>query len=140
MKPLIGDAEEVCDSTEDLLHRIEDCNQRKNLDNCIIASMDIEALYPSIDIDVAAEKCSDLLLESDITFDQVDCEELGRLFKFICTDVDLQRFEQYCPSRISNLGRKPKLTASGSHTDYESRCGRYGRNPKLYLMKTQYVR
>ena len=48
---------DICDSTADMLARVEKCNEEKDLKNCIIGSFDVEALYPSIDVDFAVEKC-----------------------------------------------------------------------------------
>ena len=47
LKPLIKEAAETCDSTEDLLYRTQYCNENTDLSNCIVGSMDVEALYPS---------------------------------------------------------------------------------------------
>ena len=46
LKPLTREAPETCESTEDLLSRIHECNENEDLQDCIIGSMDVEALYP----------------------------------------------------------------------------------------------
>ena len=62
---MIQQAKHPCNSTEDMLSRVREINDTVNLDNCVIGSMDVKALYPSIDIDFATEKCVDMIKESD---------------------------------------------------------------------------
>ena len=55
---LIGGNPTHCDSTTDLLEEIEKVNQTGKVSkNVIIGSLDVEALYPSLDI----EKCSEVI-------------------------------------------------------------------------------
>ena len=49
LQPYIKQVPEICDSTADMLARVEKCNEEQDLKNCIIGSFDVEALYPSID-------------------------------------------------------------------------------------------
>ena len=60
-----------------MLARVEKCNQEEDLRNCIIGSFDVTALYPSIDVDFAVEKCLELIFESNITFKGIDFDEVG---------------------------------------------------------------
>ena len=48
-----------------------------DLSRCILGSMDVKALYPSIDIDFSVDECVELLLESEIDFKDLDTAELG---------------------------------------------------------------
>ena len=72
LRPYIKLAEEICDSTEDMLSRINICNENTNLPDCIIGRFDVDALYPFIDIDFAIEKCLELSSDNAITFEGVD--------------------------------------------------------------------
>ena len=56
LQPVIQEAKHPCHSTEDMLSRVKRINETVDLSNCIIGSMDVKALYPSIDIDFAVEK------------------------------------------------------------------------------------
>ena len=49
--------------------------------------MDVEALYPFIDISFACEKCEEPLNASKVVFDNVDYEEVGLLLAFTNTTV-----------------------------------------------------
>ena len=39
--------------------------------------MDVVALYPSIDVDFAVDRCMELVQEDNMVFDNVDIDELG---------------------------------------------------------------
>ena len=53
IRPLIRESPDVCDSMEDLLSRVKECNENSDLEQSTLGSMDVEALYPSIDITFA---------------------------------------------------------------------------------------
>ena len=83
--------------------------------------MDVEALYPSIDIEFAAQKCTELLLETGIKFKNVNIAELGL---FLIYNESVSKLEQagllkYCPTRTSRCGRNPLFTASGTSSSRE---------------------
>ena len=64
LQPVIQQAKYPCNSTEDMLSRVKRVNETVDLTNCIIGSMDVKALYLSIDIDFAVEKCVGMILQS----------------------------------------------------------------------------
>ena len=114
IKPVLNLAPEACNSTEDLLSRIEHINKNEDLTGCIIGSMDVDALYPSIDIEFAVDRCVDLILESGIEFKDVNINELG-LYLALTEKQDTLRENnllQYCPKRTTNKGRPPTITSS----------------------------
>ena len=121
LKPLVKSAPEACTSTEDLLHRINECNNNNDLNNHIVGSMDVKALYPSIDVNFATEKCCDLIYESDIKFEEVDSDELGLFIALTCSTNEYVPFKSFCPTRKSKKGPKPTITASGSKKQQEDR-------------------
>ena len=90
LRPLIKESADVCESTEDLLSRIRECNQQENLDKCIVGSMDVEALYSSIDIKFVVEKCEQMLCESSIEFKHIDTDELGLFLSLKTTKQELE--------------------------------------------------
>ena len=51
LQPIIQQQNYPCSSTEDMLSRVRKVNEEIDLKNCVIGSMDVKALYPSIDID-----------------------------------------------------------------------------------------
>ena len=70
-------------STEDLLSKIEDVNINEDLSECIIGSMDVAALYPSIDIEFSVNRCVDMIFNSEVKFNNINVEELG-LYLALC--------------------------------------------------------
>ena len=122
LRPLIKESADVCESTEDLLSRIRECNQQENLDKCIVGSMDVEALYPSIDIKFAVEKCEQMLCESSIEFKHIDTNELGLFLSLTTTKQELEtkNIYNYCPTR-DGKGRAPTLVSSGTSKNVKKR-------------------
>ena len=129
LKPLTKSSSETCDSTEDLLHRIKVCNETEDLAGCVVGSMDVEALYPSIDVEFAVEKCCELIYDSDLQFENVDTEELGLFLKLIVPDEELKRhnIHQFCPLKKSKRGRPPTITSSGIDKNADKRWGPWNR-------------
>ena len=74
IRPIIEEAEEPCNSTEDFLSRIEKVNNEEDLEGCIIGSMDVTALYPSIDIEFSVDKCVELIQQSNVQFNHVNLD------------------------------------------------------------------
>ena len=68
LQPIIQQQKYTCNSTEDLLGKVKKINEDINLENCIIGSMDVKALYPSIEIDFAVEKCVEMIEKSKSIF------------------------------------------------------------------------
>ena len=122
LQPYIKQVPEICDSTADMLARVEKCNQDKDLKNCIIGSFDVEALYPSIDVDIAVEKCLELISENNITFKGIDFNEVGLYLALTTKKKDLEKegLLDFCPTRCMS-GRPPTVTSSGKNKDYEKR-------------------
>ena len=95
----IEEAEEPCNSTEDFLTRIEIMNEA-DLEGYVIGSMDVAALYPSMDIEFSVDKSVELIRESQVQFDEVNYDELG-LYLVLCVEEEQLRQEnllQYCPT------------------------------------------
>ena len=116
LKPYIKQVEEICDSKE------------KDLKNCIIGSFDVEALYPSIDVDFAVGKCLELISNSNITFNGIDFAEVGLYLALTVNKKDLKDEEllDFCPTRCMS-GRPPTITSRGKNKDYEKRWNNWTR-------------
>ena len=70
-----------------MLSRVRDVNETVDLENCTIGSMDVKALYPSIDIDLAIGKCVEMITKSSTSFENVNTDELG-LYLALTVDQD----------------------------------------------------
>ena len=128
LQPYIKQVPEICDSTADMLARVEKCNQEKDLKNCIIGSFDVEALYPSIDVDFAVEKCLELIMENNIKFKGIDFDEVGLYLALTVNKKELAKegIIDFCPTRCMS-GRPPTVTSSGKNKDYEKRWNNWTR-------------
>lgn len=87
--------------------------------------MNVKALYPSIDVDFAIDKCLDIIMEGNAEFRNVDdIAALGLFIPLICKGDVIIRYviHKYFPTRLKSMrGRKPKLTASGTSRNIETR-------------------
>ena len=64
-------------NTEELMAEIERVNTEGLSENTIIASTDVKALYPGLNIDFTIEKICEVFQESAMKIDGIDYEEMG---------------------------------------------------------------
>ena len=57
--------ETVCLSTEELLAEVEKLNEEGIGDGYVIGSFDVEALYPSLDVEFTVDKVCELFMSSN---------------------------------------------------------------------------
>ena len=115
--------ETVCSSTEELLAEVERINESDIDETFIIGSMDVEALYPSLDIPFTIEKVCELFHESDIQIEEIDYKELGLYLSLTHTDQQLREKGLYeaCAKRRFHRGFKPTITGCGMEDNEEKR-------------------
>ena len=104
-----------------MLWRINECNRECDLHDYMVGSFDVNALYPSIDVDFSIAKCMELILEEEFQFKNIDELEIG-LYLSIMIDKDDRIKEgiyDFCPTR--GVGRPPTITSSGGKTNHEKR-------------------
>ena len=53
-----------------MLGKVKRINEEVDLRNCVIGSMDVKALYPSIEIDFAVDKCIEMIIKSESNFEK----------------------------------------------------------------------
>ena len=82
----------------------------------MVGSLDVESLYPSLDITRCAKVVSRKLYESDLKFTDLNWKEIALYLVFHLSEEELQeeQIREACPRRRSNRGEGPKFTASGS--------------------------
>ena len=122
LRPFVKLAEEICDSTDDMLSRINKCNENTDIHYCIIGSFDVDALYPSIDINFVIEMCLELILGNTITFEDTDFAEVGLYLALTVKKKELESeyLLDFCPTR-NMIGRPSTITSSGKQTEYDKR-------------------
>ena len=113
----------VCASTEELLAEVDVVNA-EGIDNTfIVGSMDVEALYPSLDIAFTVEKVCEVLHDSKVNIEGVDYKDLGLYLSLVKTDEELQTLgiHNVCPKRRSRRGPRPNITGCGTNEDKDER-------------------
>ena len=122
LQPVIQQAKYPCNSTEDMLSRVKRVNETVDLTNCIIGSMDVKALYPSIDIDFAVEKCVEMILQSSVSFENVNTDELGLYLSLTVDKMELEKenLMKYSATR-KRRGKNPTITGCGTKEKEEER-------------------
>ena len=96
-----------------MLSSIRDINESGRMDErCTVGSADVTALYPSIDVDFAAERVCEVFLDSEVNVAEVDTDELGLYLALNRTEEQLKEsgLDEYCPVRKTNRGRPPRIT------------------------------
>ena len=119
--------DDSCESTEDIMAEIENVNRRNENtlladEKLVVASLDVRALYPSLDVGFAAGIVADELYKSEVNFEpeSIDVDELGLYLVLTTDEEDLSRsgIRECCPTRRSKRGRKPSITGqAGSSQD-----------------------
>ena len=113
----------VCSSTEELLAEVKRVNEEGLDGTDVIGSMDVEALYPSLDIDFTIDKVCELLYESSVEYEGLNLKELGLYLSLVMNDNELQEKEIHtgCPTRQHRRGPRPNLTGCGTTEKEEDR-------------------
>ena len=122
---LIPPSNTQCNSTEDLIAQIAEVNNGEVDKEWIVCSLDVEALYPSLDIKECANVIEQKLLKSSYLIKGLNWTEIALYLKFHLTDEEINEndLEEFCPTRLCKRGRQPKFVASGSDTDIDKRLG-----------------
>ena len=124
MRDVYVDEKTVCASTEELLAEVDRINEEGRIDNTfIVGSMDVEALYPSLDIEFTVDKVCELLYESSVKIEGIDYKELGLYLSLTKTDDELREMgiQAGCPKRRARRGPRPKITGCGTEENREKR-------------------
>ena len=113
---LIPDNDTHCDSTEDLLAEIETLNNQSVNPNWKVGSLDIVALYPSLNIPKCGEIIGRELYKSRIHIKNINWKEVMLYLRYVLNDEQLKdkRLWAYVPVRKNSRGRPPTFTSSGS--------------------------
>ena len=113
----------VCASTEELLAEVNRLNEEGIDSTYIVGSMDVEALYPSLDIEFTVEKVCEVLYNSRVNIEGVDYKELGLYLSLVKSEDELRNIGilASCPKRRARRGPRPNLTGCGTNEDREER-------------------
>ena len=108
-------------STEDCLAKVEELNARIRQgeiksDDLMIGSLDVAALYPSIDTKQAAKICRDKVRESTLDIQGVDYRQAMIYLKLTIKPVDIvdAGIQGILPRRLAKRGPKPGIKSAGA--------------------------
>ena len=124
LKEVNDDQPTICDSTEDMLAAIQEANESgKVKSSSVIGSMDVKALYPSLDLDFAIEVVCQEFYNSNVKINGIDYLELGLYLSLNQKEDYLKcmKIDEYCPKRKNRQGAPPKITGSGVNASKEIR-------------------
>ena len=115
--------ESVCLNTEEMLAGFKEVNDSRIMEEIIIGSADVKALYPSLDISFTVEKVCEVFYTSGIRIDGLNKEELGLYLALNRSEAVLRGagLLQFCPWRKTNRGRPPTITGCALDEDKTKR-------------------
>ena len=126
LSPLILEEGTHCWATDDLIAEFEKVNEEGSVDeDCVIGSLDVDALYPFLDIDRCARVVAGKLFDSDLRFEKLNWREIALYLRFHLSDEEIsaEGLEGVCPRRKTHLGRPPTFVSSGSAAGSDERYG-----------------
>ena len=114
-----------CNSTQELIEEIRGVNNGTVSKEWIVSSLDVNALYPSLDITECTRVIEEKLLQANFTIKNLRWTEIALYLKYHLTDeeINVLGIADFCPVRISKIGRPPTFVASGSESDINKRLG-----------------
>ena len=125
IKPIWRNNEGTCTSTEDMMASIQKVNERlaETGEDAVVISLDVKALYPSMDIELTADVVYQLFLERGPTVDGVDASQVGHYLALMMKPEKLREkgLADYCHTRKTNRGRPPTITGCAMREERDKR-------------------
>ena len=115
-------SETQCNSTEELLAKIEEVNRGEVSEDWVVGSTDIVSLYPSLDVKRCAKVIRNELYASNLVFRNLMWKEIALYLVYNIGTEELTEYglAEYCPTRRHDR-RPPTFVASGSGPDRRTR-------------------
>ena len=108
------------------LEEIETLNKQRVInENMIVGSLDVDALYPSLDIDRCAEVFRQKLCESRLSFPNIEWKDISLylVYHLSSQEIENEGFREYCPVRRSMRVNTPQFSCRGTNKSEEKRFG-----------------
>ena len=118
LTPLLEGEETHCSSTDDLIEKFKELNKSEVKEDWKVGSLDVESLYPSLNIEKCVGVIKEKLFGCDMDFENLRWKEIALYLKY--NDETNIEFQQYLPRRRFNR-RPPKFTRSGSMNNQKIR-------------------
>ena len=105
-----------CENTEDLIASMEEINTIGINEDFVLGSMDVAALYPSLDIDHTTEIVCQQFMESDTKITGVNYVEVILYIALNKTKEEIEELglTEKCPKRKYKKGPRPNMTECGA--------------------------
>ena len=121
LTPLIG-GDTHCGSKEDMVKAIKKLNKGEVDENWIVGRLDVNSLYPSLNVDRCVEVVKEKFYQSELVFVDLEWKEVALYLKYHMTDNEIRTvgLRDYVPT--SRFNRRPPLfTRSGSQSNRKIR-------------------
>ena len=102
------------DSTEDMIANINHFNSTNTNTNMTIISMDVKALYPSLDVKEVAKTVADIYIQSKLEIQGIEWEEACKYLALLLTptEIDDLGLKEVVHQRKHKRGRPPGITTA----------------------------
>ena len=104
-----------CKSTEDMIAGMEnDVNSREDIQQMIVGSMDVRALYPSLLASTSTEIIKEVFMKTDIKIEGINWQEAGKYIaiNLSATEINNLGLNEVVCTRIRKGGRSPGMTTA----------------------------
>ena len=105
-----------CENTEDLIAKFNEVNTTGVHEDAIIGSLDVKALFPSLDIDHTIEIVGQEFENSKTEIEEINFKEVVLYIALNKTqeEIDEMGLTDKCPKRKNRRGQRPKITGNGT--------------------------
>ena len=116
IRPLWKESDTCCENTEEILADIKELNEKRINEDIIVGSLDVKALYPSLDINFTAEIVSKEFYENEYELEGIDVEEVGLYLGIEMSEKEQEEkgIRKFCCQRKNKMGRKPLITGQAT--------------------------
>ena len=104
-----------CKSTEDMIAEMENkVNSRQDIQQMIVGSMDVKALYPSLLATNSTQIITDVFMETNIKIEGINWEEAGKYLaiNLSASEINSLGLTEVVNTRIKKGGRSPGMTTA----------------------------
>ena len=124
LRPVWQESKTACSGTEGMLAELERVNESGELDDsCTLGSLDVKALYPSLDVTFTSKIVGEMFYKSGVNIASVNHKELGLYLALNRTPAQLRGkgLLNFCPQRKYTKGNKPVMTGCATDEKEENR-------------------
>ena len=123
IKPLNKLNSSSCSSSEEMMASIQQANEKGLPTDTVVGSLDVKALYPSLDVDLTARVIANTYMEHSYEIINVDYNELSLYLAINMSPENLasKGLSEFCPTRKHKRGRKPVITGCATNNDADKR-------------------